>query len=87
MKWNCENCKQETDHHLEYIADAKQRPETYLSAKLTCNVCKTVDWSVDEIFDSHACAGSGVWCYCNDTRHQHCVECDAICETDPTYEP
>lgn len=87
MEWTCESCDKPTIHNVEYISESADRPKLYLSAKLTCSVCKTVDWATDEIFDEHVCEGSGEWCYCNDTCHQHCSKCDAICSTDPTYEP
>ena len=87
MEWTCETCDKPTKHDLEYIAEGADRPKLYLSAKLTCSVCETVGWATDDIFDAHACEGSGEWCYCNDTRHQHCTQCDAICSTDPSFEP
>lgn len=86
MKWHCSNCNEETEHDYQYI-DEDNRPKSYLSAMLTCSVCRTVDWGTDEIFDSHTCNGSGDWCYCNDTMHKHCDHCDSICNTDPTYQP
>lgn len=87
MEWLCNTCNAATDHDYEYIADASKRPKTHLSVKLTCNKCKSIDWGVDEIFDEHVCSGSGNWCYCNDTMHQHCTQCDSICNTNPDYEP
>lgn len=87
MEWFCKNCDKPTEHELEYITDETKRPKSYLSARLTCGVCKTYDWATDDVFDSHTCHGNGNWCFCNDTQHQHCVECDSICNIDPTFEP
>lgn len=87
MEWFCKSCDKPTEHKLEYISDETARPKLYLSAKLTCSVCKEEDWATDDIFDSHTCQGSGHWCFCNDTKHQHCVECDSMCNVDPTFEP
>lgn len=87
MEWYCDKCDDATIHELEYVKEVHLRPKTYLSAKLTCSVCHAVDWMPDDIFDAHACSGSGNWCYCNDTKHQHCSECDNICNIDPSYEP
>ncbi len=87
MKWCCDTCEKSTVHLLDYISDETKRPKSFLSAKLTCTVCETVDWATDEIFEAHTCSGNGNWCWCNDTQHQHCTQCDAICSIDPTYEP
>lgn len=40
-----------------------------------------------DLADAHACKGSGVRCYCNDTSHEHCIECDAMCSYNTSYEP
>lgn len=87
MEWTCDSCNKATIHDLEYISESEKRPKSYLSAKLTCSVCKNVDWATDEIFDEHQCSGDGNWCDCNDTLHQHCTQCDAICNVDTNYEP
>lgn len=86
MEWICKSCDKPTEHDIEDIEE-ENRPELCLSVKLTCCTCKTVDFVPDEIFDSHVCHGSGDWCFCNDTKHQHCVECDGVCAIDATYEP
>ncbi len=87
MEWTCECCDRTTRHEAQYISDINDRPQSHLSAKLTCLTCKTVEWGTDEIFDSHVCTGDGNFCDCNDTVHQHCIHCDKICNINTSIEP
>ncbi len=87
MDWWCDKCDKSVKHTATWIDEPEKRKELHLDVKLTCTQCNSVDWATHDIYDSHVCSGDGHMCYCNDTAHQHCVECDAICCVDPTYEP
>lgn len=52
-----------------------------------CEECgDTGDLNAAEYFDSHTCRGSGDWCFCDDTMHNHCDQCDNKCNYNRDYE-
>lgn len=37
--------------------------------------------------DYHECSSTGDYCYCDDSMHKHCDNCDGHCEVNRDYQP
>lgn len=85
--WYClGECGTETPHTKEYVPE-QSKPFRSAVMKFTCTQCKGVMiFDAAEYFDAHVCRSDGDWCFCDDTMHKHCDQCDSKCSYNRDYE-